>query len=319
MKDYFKLLGWESLLMIIIGMLMLRSQIFIPFYNMYFPFTIIPSSEFVAFSFGAVFMMASFNVICSYYDGKMQDIIDNKQQKEDTQQTNKYKMFWVLCIIALGLIGFVSIKNNAWQVLAIAVVFECGAYFYALKYKREYLIGNIMISLLFALIVFLPLFLEFFAFKNFDSPFTLRIPKEGMQDLFSLFAYFGGFVFLLCFVRDLTVDLANLEDNKKNNLVTFPVKEGVRPTKTLLVIASCLFMILNIYFMYRFYDKLDTIHIIFICIIVLAPMVYYIISLMRAKLPMYYAQLYQTLGIIYIALLFVIFFCNDIFKIDATL
>ena len=316
MKEYLKLLGWESLLLVLFGMLMLRTQILIPFYQSYFPFTIITFVDFLAFTFGSVFLMAAMNVVCSYYDGKMLDII-NGNKTESTEQKNKYKMFWLLAVIGLAIHIFIGIKNNAWQASAISVVFIFGAYFYALKYKREYLIGNILISLLYAIILFLPLFLELFAFKGFESPMPIRIATEGIQDILYIFLYLGAYVFLLTFIRDLTVDLANLEDNKKHELITFPVKEGYKTTKLVLTISSLLFIALNVWFAYKFYYSMDSIHIIFIGIIAILPIIYYIIKLYRSKLQMDYAMLYQILGFLYISLLFIVFFCGDIFRLDA--
>lgn len=320
MKEYFKLLGWQSCSLVLIGMLMLRTQIIIPFYQMYFPFTIIPFVDFLAFTFGMVLMMASFNVICSYYDTQMSDIIAKKKptKAEELEQKNKYRMFWVLAILALAMEGFVAIKDNAWQVLGIGIVFELGAYFYALKYKREYLIGNIVISLLFAIIVFMPMLLEVFAFKNYQSEFPLRIPVVGIQSVMLVFVYFAAFVFLITFIRDLTLDLANVEDNKQKDLITFPVKEGVKATKILLNAVSVLFIALNVWFVYQFYEVIDMVHIVFILVLNIAfPMVYYLVNLNRTKLQMQYVMLYQYLGMVYISLLLTILFAGDIFKINA--
>ena len=67
MKEYLRLLGWQSLALILVLSLMIRACLTIPFYKMYFPMTIIPSGDYLLFTFSLIFLMAGFNVICSYF------------------------------------------------------------------------------------------------------------------------------------------------------------------------------------------------------------------------------------------------------------
>lgn len=313
MKEYLKLLGWQSLALILVLSLTIRACLVVPFYKIYFPMTIIPSGDYLLFTFSLMFLMVGFNVVCSYFDTKMSDILQNSETLDNIK---KIRMFYVLIALGLGALVYLSIKYHAWQVGAVGLVFAGLSYIYAYKYKRQMLIGNISIALLFSLLAFMPFLLEFFAFTHYQSEFLVRIPTSAWLMLFKLFAFTAGFVFLLTFIRDLTADVANIEQNKRDGFDTFAVRYGEKKTNLLLVVCSVVFMLANAYFLYKVFDYMETIHIVILSLINIVPFLYYIYKLLSAKRTEEVVMLYQLLGMLYISLIFTVFYSQNIFAPD---
>lgn len=310
MKAYLKLLGWQSLLLALILSLVVRIGLVLPFYNMYFPMTILPSSDYLLFTFSIVFLMAGLNIVCSYFDTKMSDILQHTSTFENNK---KLRMFYVFVVIGLGALGFISFKYHVWQMIALGVVFVGLSYIYAYKYKRQMLIGNISISFLYALLMLMPFLLEFFAFTHYQSDILIKIPASAWLTLFKVFGFLSIFVFLLTFIRDITVDLANMEQNKKDGFSTFATKFGEKKTINLLIVSSIVFMLINAFYLYATFDYIDMIHTIILLIINICPFVYYIYSLLKSQRTENLVMLYQFLGMIYISLIFTVSFSQNIF------
>ncbi|MBR1770321.1 MAG: UbiA family prenyltransferase [Bacteroidales bacterium] len=314
MKEFLKLLGWQSLVLVLILSLILRMSITLPFYGQYFSFTVVPSSDYLLFTFALMLMTASLNVICSYYDTKMADIL---AKTETLDNGKKLRMFWLFAIIGVAALSYLSVKYYVWQIGALALVFELSAYSYALKFKRMAILGNLNIAFLYALLVFMPFLLELFAFTHYQGETLLRMPASAWQIYFWLFSFFAAFVFLLTFIRDLTADLANIEENKRDGFETFAVKYGEKRTDTLLIVLSAAFVLLNAFALFKFRYFLDTIQIGTLVIINILPFVYYVYKLLTAKRSEETVTLYQFLGMIYISLVFTIQFTGNIFTINA--
>lgn len=310
MKAYLKLLGWQSLLLILVLSLVVRVGLILPFYKIYFPMTILPSSDYLLFTFSLILLMAGLNVVCSYFDTKMTDILQHTQTSDNNK---KLRMFYVLVVLGLGGLGFISFKYHVWQWVALGLVFAGLSYIYAYKYKRQMLIGNISISFLYALLVLMPFLLEFFAFTHYQSDILIKIPASAWLTLFGIFGFLSAFVFLLTFVRDVTVDFANMEQNKKDGFSTFATKYGEKNTTKLLVISSVLFVLINVFYLYATFDYMDIIHIIILVIINICPFIYYICALFKSQCTENLVMLYQFLGMIYISLIFTVSFSQNIF------
>lgn len=310
MKQYLKLIGWQSLLLVLIYILMVRASITLPFYKAFCPMTIIPSGDYLLFAFGLVLMMASLNVICFYFDTKMSDIIGGVKTENNSKNL---RMFYVFAVLALGAEIFLSVKYHIWQLGAVSLMMVGLSYIYALKYKRQCLTGNVCLSLLYGVFAFMPFLLEFFAFTNYSGELFVSIPAFAWLKYLKVFVFLAGFAALLTFVRDITADLANREDNAKAGFETVAVRYGEKKTCSLLYIAAAVFMVCNAYVLFRLRNALDPVHIIILIVINIAPMIYYFVSVYKSKRKEEISAQYLFLGMVYISLLFNVHFMSNIF------
>ncbi len=313
MKSYFKLLGWQSLVLVLLLAIATRISLILPFYKIYFPMTILPSSDYLLFTFGLIFLIAGLNLVCSFFDTKMSDILQNTSSLDNGK---KIGMFYVFAIIGLGILGYISFKYHVWQIVALGLVFAGLSYIYAYKYKRQVLIGNISLSFLYALLVLMPFLLEFFAFTHYQTEILIKIPVWAWLTFGKIFVFLSIFVFLLTFIRDVTLDLANMDSNSKAGFSTFATKYGEKKTNNLLVFSSVLFILINVCYLYFSFEYMDIIHVIILVIINICPLIYYLYALFRVKRTDDLVFLYRFLGMIYISLIFTVHFSQNIFNTD---
>lgn len=133
-------------------------------------------------------------------------------------QTSKV-LFGVFSLITIGLSVYIShfiFIEWAW-ISSIVYILSVA---YNVRLKRSPLFGNITIALLGA---FVPLVIMFYA----DS--YLRILNN--MDIYLLIGIYAGLLFMVTIPRELSLDISDIEGDKKDGCKTLPILIGVRNSK----------------------------------------------------------------------------------------
>jgi len=102
-------------------------------------------------------------------------------------------------------------------------------WFYSASYKRQFLIGNILVALLTALVPFLVVFYEFPYIYEYYSGNATEHPYYKL-----LFFWTGGFAlfaFLTTLAREIIKDIEDYEGDREYGRNTLPVVLGIRSTR----------------------------------------------------------------------------------------
>lgn len=190
-----------------------------------------------------VLIAAGGHVINDYFDVKI-DAINNPDELVITKQVSK-KEAMLIFQIATGL-GLACGLTAAWvlQSMALATVFILVPgvlWFYSSSYKRMFLVGNLIIASLFALV---PMVI---ALANWAA-INLNYGEEALGGLFlshQIICWIGCFsLFLFCctWIREQVKDIEEQNGDRELECHTFPVKYGDLATKifaTVLIAGTC--------------------------------------------------------------------------------
>lgn len=223
-----------------------------------------------------VLVAAGGYVVNDYLDTDIDAV--NKSDKVIVGNTISKKAAWN-SYVALNLIGLLAAALPAWEIgnvnyVLIQVVSGALLWFYSYSYKRQLLIGNLVVSCLSAIIVLLPFYYEAMAEE--------KVYGTIFVNFFYAKVYFA-FAFLTTFSREIIKDLEDMEGDKTANCRTFPIVAGIVPAKIMAIVFTLIVMAAVGYIQYLQYETLDYISMIYFLVAVQLPSLWLVIKTARAK------------------------------------
>ena len=235
--------------------------------------------------FSVVLVAAGGYLINDYFDLKIDRI--NKPERIIVGRYIKRRVAIVLhwVIHALGLIlGFyISFKIGLWQLCFIHIFWILSMWFYSTEFKRQLIVGNIIIALCLALVPLSVALFELPAMEFYYGPKILKIAEEYEQakqnitvevggtsvelkedprtayasfrrTLFYWILAFSGFAFFMTITREILKDAADREGDRTYGCKTIPIVWGTKATKAI-VVGLYVFMIAGALFLQQLYLK----------------------------------------------------------------
>lgn len=167
-----------------------------------------------------VFVAAAGYIINDYYDVKI-DLI-NKPKRVVIGKVLHRRIAMVSHFILNTLACFLALFLGM-KIFAIIAATTVLMWFYANQLKRTALVGNLLISLLTGLSVFLPAFL----YK----------PTEGTLLFYACFAFF------ISLIREIIKDMEDVKGDEEFGCKTLPIIWGIRKTKLFIYSISLVFLL----------------------------------------------------------------------------
>ena len=159
-------------------------------------------------------------LINNYFDLKS-DVINNKNISGLSKK--KYCLIYIAHVFLSFIFLFASDISPAW--IQLVMVCHFIIYLYSLKLQHWPLIGNLVVSLLCSIVVFIPywIFNDHWSFKSLDL-------LENINDVFVIFC------FLFTLKREIIKDMEDLDGDLKTSSYTLPVLFGNKASKIILTI-----------------------------------------------------------------------------------
>jgi 4-hydroxybenzoate polyprenyltransferase len=102
-------------------------------------------------------------------------------------------------------------------------------YYYSLKYKRQFVTGNIVVAIIAAYGVLSVWLFQFFALLSAarsGDPYSFINSEEARTDITYFVFGFTVFAFLVTMIREIIKDMEDVEGDKECGCNTLPVKKG---------------------------------------------------------------------------------------------
>lgn len=247
-----------------------------------------PSLSWLSFfllSLSTVLIAAAGNIINDYFDINI-DII-NKPEKMvlDKIINRRWAMAWHTIFNMAGVsIGFIV----AWQIGQIylgltQVICSLILWFYSTSFKRQILIGNVLISLLTALAVVVVGFYEKQIYESFEA-----IMSPAGRKLIQIIGVYALFAFVISLVREIVKDLEDMLGDAKDGCRTIPIVWGVEAAKRIcyMLLLALQVLIVAVEIRIGFIGWWPAI--IYLVVFVQAPAYYIYTLLKKAHLPEHY-------------------------------
>ena len=179
-----------------------------------------------------VLIAAAGYIINDYFDMRADRI--NKPDKmsigRKISRRTAIVLHWLFNIIGVLLGAYIALRMHVWKLGILNLIVSVTLWFYSTNFKRQLLTGNIVISLLSALVLIVVWLFEFYA---------VNTNTDTIRDMITVFRsiimpYFI-FAFLISLVREMIKDIEDMEGDIKIFCRTFPIVYGVEKTRTSLV------------------------------------------------------------------------------------
>ena len=239
-----------------------------------------PWYDFVLLVAATVFITAGGYVINDYFDIKT-DLINKGKVIVGTKIPRRKAMMWHsvfnIAGVAAGL--YISYKAGYIWLGSLFLVVSGLLYFYSASYKRQFLIGNIIVALLTATVPMLVVFYEWPALYKYYTLNAIRLPHINF-----IMYWVGGFAlfaFLTNLIREIIKDIEDFEGDIAYGRNTVPVILGVLSTKIVSIFLISVTILLL--FLTWHYFVNDTITFIYLTAVVVLPLIYAIYMLIISK------------------------------------
>ena len=233
--DYFRLMRWQNLLFLAFLMWVMERVCAKVLYANGF-YEILPWWYLVLLIGASVGIAAGGYIINDYFDIKI-DRINRADKLIVTQTISKDQAMWAYRIatalgVVLGLAASWIVRS--WSMAVIFVFVPGLLWFYSSAYKRQFLLGNLIIALSAALP---PILLAMGNVGWLNRHFAIIMPYlTWSKDIFYWMSGFAMFAFLLTWIREIVKDLQDQTGDRELECHTLPIVLGENWTKIILTI-----------------------------------------------------------------------------------
>jgi len=271
MRNFLHLIRYKNLLIIILTQYLMRWCIIKPILNVIDFDLQFSELNFFFLVFSTVLITAAGYVINDYFDTKT-DLVN----RPDTVLVGKVidrrsaiLLHIILNTIGIGLGTYISFYIGI-PILSLVFVLITGIlWFYSTTYKRQFLIGNIVVSILIALV---PLMVILFEIPLLNKAYGVLMieMRANFNHIIIWVSAFAFFAFLLTLIREIIKDVEDYEGDNAYGRQTLPIVFGIINTKIILLALILLALFSLVYTYIRFLT--DYITLIYFVVFLLFPL-----------------------------------------------
>jgi len=223
-------------------------------------------------------------IINDYFDVKTDKINRPETVVIDVSIKRRWAMILHIVFNAIGLlIGvYLAIKCNSLKLVLIQIISILLLWFYSTHFKKQLLIGNIVVSLLSASIPVLPVIYDYYLSVN-SGLIELVLFNSFLKVLAIIVIGYSAFAFLTSFAREVIKDMEDYKGDVQTGCKTMPIVWGIITSKvvtffTIIITIGLLFLAC-----YKFFKEHQYMPIYYIIGAVIVPLLVLLSLVLSAK------------------------------------
>jgi len=244
MNAYLRLFRLPNLSIIVFTMCLFRYCIVFPHLFNAGIEPVLSHFDFFMLVLATVLVSAAGYTINDYFDLRIDRI--NKPHK---QIVGKYisrrkaiLLHSILNVFALLIGIYLSYKVRNFQSAFIFFVVALLLWLYSVRYKRKFLIGNVIISILSSFVIVVVWVFDYYAIIAQSGDY------KNLGIIFTYMQVYAFFAFFLTIIREIIKDIQDIKGDIKVGCRTIPIVIGVRTTKRLLIVLNIIMILFVGYF-----------------------------------------------------------------------
>jgi len=238
----FRLIRWTNLLIIAATQVFIRVFIIVPILHQGYMEPLLSGSLFIMLILATVFISAGGYAINDYFDRKIDRVNKPDAQIVGRLISPRYAMLYHMFFTSAGIILGTLVAYLSGQLFLAVVFFVVSGllWFYSTTYKRELILGNVIVALLTALVPFIILLFEI---NLLAGEYGISF-RPVSRFLFIWVAGFSFFAFLLNLIREIIKDVNDFKGDQAYGKRTIPVIWGFSAAKHIISALTVLMIIL---------------------------------------------------------------------------
>lgn len=231
LKAYLKLFRWPNLVIMALTQVLFRYAVIIPALHGRGMQAVLSHADFALLVLATMLISAAAYAINDYFDLRIDRI--NKPHRIILGRviSRRRAILWhsLLNFLGVGLGVYLAWKTNYWQLALVFVAIPSLLWLYSIRYKRRFLVGNLVVSLLAAFVVIIVWVVEYRAMISLPHVETLARQVGLYAGIFAFFAFFSTMI------REIIKDAEDLRGDARAGCKTIPIVIGVGGTRRLLL------------------------------------------------------------------------------------
>lgn len=240
-----------NLLYMVLIMVLLRYCIVTPLFSLTEYSLSLATWQYALLVLSVVLVAAGGYIINDYYDVAVDTL--NKPDKlvigNIISPQQALQAYAVCNVLGIGIAFYLATVVGSYRLAFVQIITATALWYYAAKWQKMPLIGNIVIALLASLLVLTPAFYEYALYNRLLSDLLLFIgltpsviAQLGIQNsdfsgsVLNYFYSYAFFAFWLTLARELVKDTEDMHGDADGNYRTLPIVAGIQVTKLLIVV-----------------------------------------------------------------------------------
>ncbi len=252
MITYLKLIRFQNLLFISFIQLVIQNAVILPILQTFGFETAMSTDMLSLLVLSTTLIAAGGYALNDYFDIKIDAINKPHKQIVGNVISRKNAIFVYQFLTAVGVFGglLLSYFAQSFTLAFIFIVVPGLLWFYSASYKRQFMIGNLVVAFLAALVILIIGIAQMaFLKKEFGMLiFETEIPKH-------IYGWIGGFSvfsFLMTWIREIIKDMEDEKGDREMECRTLAIKWGIAKTK-LFVYCLIIIGIAGLFLIHHFY------------------------------------------------------------------
>lgn len=311
MINFLRLVRYKNLLIVILTQYLMRYCIIKPMLNINNMELQFSDFNFLILVITTVLITGAGYVINDYFDTKTDRVNRPDNILVGTKINRRAAILFhvILNIIAILLGIYISYIIGEIYFSFLFIVIPGVLWFYSTTYKRQLLIGNIIVAILTALVPILVIVFELPLLNNVYGKHLVALGLD-FSYIFYWICAFGFFAFLTTLIREIIKDIEDFEGDSAFGRKTLPIIAGVKNSKIVVFSIGIITILSLLYILLVFLN--DTLSIIYFTVFIIFPLIILLYKLFRAEIKSDYSflsKLTKTImlsGILYSAIAYFI-------------
>lgn len=189
--------------------------------------------QFIFLVLASVFIAAAGYIINDYFDLNIDQVNKPDKVVVNVLISRRWVIFWHMILSLLGLFFTVSALPIAeyWYLVLGNLASIILLWFYSTNFKKQLLIGNVLISLLTAWVIGIIFFSKYLLKIG-----TLLEADTNKVRFFRLTILYASFAFIISLIREVIKDMEDREGDRKYGCRTMPILWGMNASKVFVAV-----------------------------------------------------------------------------------
>jgi 4-hydroxybenzoate polyprenyltransferase len=252
-------------------------------------------TQFLFIMLASICIAAAGNIINDYFDLNIDQVNKPDKVVVNTVINRRWVIFWHMFLSMLGLFftSYAFPLAQYWHLVLANMGSVLLLWFYSTNFKKQLLIGNVIISLLTAWVIMI----LFFAKQPLQGNFFATVGHNEIR-FFRLAILYAGFAFIISLIREVVKDVEDMEGDRRYGCRTMPIAWGVNAARLFvavwLIVLIAVLIILQLYVL-----PMGWWHSALYCVIaIIIPLIWILVKLFKATTPAHFHRLSTMIKVV---------------------
>jgi 4-hydroxybenzoate polyprenyltransferase len=250
---WLRLIRWQNLLIIALTQLLAWWCVVLPQNP-----ELLSATNALLLMLSTVLIAAAGYIINDYFDVRIDQLNhpDTVLLGKVIVRKNAIKAHIAANAAAVVIAGYLAIQGHHYEWLLLQLFCIAMLWFYSTTYKRQYMSGNVTVSVLTALTI-ISLFVYEPALQRLAQLPLTHMSRHNIRSSLPVWILlvYAGFAFLLTWIREIIKDMEDMEGDAAEGCVTMPIKRGLSYAAgfaTVLAVCAILPLVAGAAVLYRY-------------------------------------------------------------------